>query len=142
MQDITERKLAEEQLIKHRRHLEELVAERTESLNKEREGFISMLIHDLKGPLVPIIGFTNRLIKKKRTQEETEKSLNIIQESAQKLLETIERNSKDLRRKFALQSFNPKEVNLKDILVSVKTKNRVSYSLFFFSLTLAIGSSQ
>ena len=52
--DITERKRAEEELDRHREHLEELVAQRTEELarsNKDLEQFAYVASHDLQEPL-------------------------------------------------------------------------------------------
>lgn len=113
IEDITERK-----------HLEELVELRTEALNIQREQFISVLIHDLKGPLVPMLGFTKRLIEgKAKSQEDSIAYLKIIHESSQELLTTIENTSRDLREKLVLKSFNPEELNFKDILLSIVTKS-------------------
>ncbi len=138
---IIERKQSEEELINYRDHLEELVKERTnelseaienlkneikerkqaqEALNKQRERFISVLIHDLKGPLVPIMGYIKRLIDgKAKSNEDTMRILKIAQDSSQNLLQIIEGTSKDLRDKSALQSFSPEEVEFNDILLSV-----------------------
>ncbi len=117
---IIERKQAEEELKKHRDHLEDLVKERTDALNKQREKFISVLIHDLKGPLVPIMGYNRRLIEgKAKTQEDRMRIFKITQEASQNLLKVIENTSKDLRRKSLFQSFRPEDVDLREILTSV-----------------------
>ncbi len=138
---IIERKQSEEELKNYRDHLEELVKERTnelseavenlkneikerrqaqEALNEQRERFISVLIHDLKGPLVPIIGYIKRLINgKAKTIEDTMRILKIAEDASQNLLHIIESTSKDLRDKAALQSFSPKEVEFNDILLTI-----------------------
>ncbi len=71
IQDISQRRLAEEELRKHRDHLEELVAQRTETLqginadleatNAELEAFAYTVSHDLRNPLTSILGFAEVL---------------------------------------------------------------------------------
>ncbi len=91
-----------------------------EALNRQREQFISVLIHDLKGPLVPIQGYIKRLLDGKvKSEEDRERILEIVQEASQNLLQAIEYTSKGLRDKSVLQSFNPKEVDLCEILTLV-----------------------
>ncbi len=78
--DVTDRKRAEQELRHHRRHLEELVRERTarleeavtdleaknaemETKNAEMERFTYTISHDLKSPLITIRGFLGLLEK-------------------------------------------------------------------------------
>ncbi len=64
VQDITERKLAENELVNYRDHLEKLVRQRTvqlEDINKDLEAFAYSISHDLRAPLRHINGFANIL---------------------------------------------------------------------------------
>jgi signal transduction histidine kinase len=89
--------------------------------NKQRETFISVLIHDLKGSLTPILGFTKRLIEGKDNSEEDKiETLNMIYESAQNIFQIINNTSRALKKKITIQSsFDPKEVVFNDFLLSV-----------------------
>ena len=103
--------------------LRQEIAERRQvqqAFNEQRDKFLSVLIHDLKGPLIPVMCFTKRLIDgKARSEEDIMINLKTIQASSQELLKTIEVTSKDLKEKLALESFNPGEVDLRDMLLSV-----------------------
>jgi signal transduction histidine kinase len=91
-----------------------------EALNKQKDTFFSLLVHDLKGPLIPILGFTKRLIDGKvKSEEDTLRNLKTIQDSAGELLKTIEKKSNALKEKRTDQAFIPEEVNVRDVLLSV-----------------------
>jgi signal transduction histidine kinase len=110
----------EKELDLYRFHLEELIEERTGDLNDQRKRFISVLIHDLKGPLVPLIGFSQKLISKKALGEEkTGEYARAIHEASMKLAATIDRISDDLRGGCLHYSFDRKIFNLGELLASV-----------------------
>lgn len=110
----------EEELEEYRHNLEELIEWRTGEVNDQRERFISVLIHDLKGPLVPIIGFSRLLMTKKKLREEKiAEYAKAIHESSTKLETTIERISQDLREKRLAYSFDKEPFDIEDLLCSV-----------------------
>ncbi|MCK5136313.1 MAG: PhnD/SsuA/transferrin family substrate-binding protein [Bacteroidales bacterium] len=78
--DITKRMHVEEELKKHREHLEEMVKERTQEL----EGFSYSISHDLRAPLRAINGFSEILSDdyKDKLDEEAKRLLNIIRKNS------------------------------------------------------------
>jgi len=106
--DITESKQAEEELRKHREHLEELVKERTSELERKSRGleqaniklqgldrlksmFIASMSHELRTPLNSIIGFTGIILQGMTGEvtEEQQKQLTMVKNSAKHLLALI-----------------------------------------------------
>lgn len=93
--DITERKRIEQELDRHREHLEELVDERTTELravNKELETFSYSVSHDLRAPLRSIDGFSMALLEDyaDKIDEEGQDYLNRVRKSAQTMSDLID----------------------------------------------------
>ena len=106
--DITERKRAEEELRQYREHLEDLVRDRTQELEKRtqqletanirlREAdrlksvFLASMSHELRTPLNSIIGFTGIMLMGMtgKLSEEQHKQLMMVKNSANHLLGLI-----------------------------------------------------
>lgn len=104
----TERKRAEEELRKHREHLEELVKERTSELEEKtaeleranihlqeadrlKSVFLASMSHELRTPLNSIIGFTGIILMGMvgEISEEQRKQLTMVKNSANHLLSLI-----------------------------------------------------
>jgi len=97
--DITAHKLAQQELERHRHHLEELVGERTRALsvavaqaqaaNQAKSVFLANMSHELRTPLHSVIGFSRLLADAAHMLPEDRRNLGIIHGSGQHLLVLI-----------------------------------------------------
>ena len=99
LSDISQRRLAEQELTRHRDHLEELVAERTLELNQARlraEGanqsksrFLATMSHEFRTPLNAILGFAQLLQMDASLSMPQQGKINLIRDSGEHLLSLI-----------------------------------------------------
>ena len=83
-------------------------------LDKLKDEFISVASHELKTPLVPIIGYTDLLLKKADSQ--TRKKLQIILESAMDEKKLVDDLLKISRLETGTMKFEMKEFQIKDLI--------------------------
>lgn len=89
-------------------------------LNDQREKFISVLLHDLKNPLIPMAYYSKKILDGKITSEEVKMAkIEVMHQSSEDLLTIITNTSNALRQKSLLETFNPEMVDLKKIIILV-----------------------
>lgn len=99
IQDITERKLAEQELREHRDHLAELVKagtaelsfakEEAEAANRAKSEFLANMSHELRTPLNAIMGYAQILGMEENLTASQRDQISIIRSSGEQLLSLI-----------------------------------------------------
>ncbi|WP_342114073.1 ATP-binding protein [Pseudoduganella sp. OTU4001] len=97
--DVTDATESEQELRRHRSHLEELVAERTAALsvavteaqaaNRAKSVFLSTMSHELRTPLNSVIGFSRLMAHSASMSADEKRNMAIIHRSGQHLLTLI-----------------------------------------------------
>ncbi len=99
LSDISERRAAEQELTRHRDHLEELVAERTaelsqaklraEAASQSKSRFLATMSHEFRTPLNAILGFSQLLQMDASLNASQIGKVNLIRDSGDHLLSLI-----------------------------------------------------
>ncbi len=99
MLDISERHKIEQQLREYQDHLQELVYQRTQQLEKAKmqaeyanhakSVFLANMSHELRTPLIAILGFSQLMERDERLPEDVQRNLTTINKSGQHLLSLI-----------------------------------------------------
>ena len=111
--NLTDQKIAEEIVKKQNNDLTKL--------NADKDRFISILAHDLKGPFNNIIGFLDLIMEGLRETplDETENRLKIVNQSAARVYNLLEDLLTWTRAQSGNSPFNPEELDLESICSDV-----------------------
>ena len=105
IRDITDRKQAEQELIKAKENAEES--------NRLKTAFLQNISHEIRTPMNAIIGFSRMLIKPDVSEEKLKSFLNIIIQSAEQLLSIVT----DIITISALET-NQEKINIQKVCIN------------------------
>jgi len=127
--DVTEQKTAEQELRRHRIHLEDLVTERTNALsvavrqaqaaNQAKSIFLANMSHELRTPLNSVIGFSRLMADSKHMLPEEKRNLAIIHRSGEHLLTLINAILELSRIEAGRATLQTEAVRIDDVLQEV-----------------------
>jgi len=97
--DVTQQLAAEQELLRHRSNLEELVAERTvalsvavgeaEAANRSKSSFLANMSHEIRTPMNVILGYSQLLSRDRTLSEQQRRKIEIILSSGNHLLSLL-----------------------------------------------------
>lgn len=120
IRDISERKLAEKEILERENQLREL--------NATKDKFFSIITHDLKSPFTSIIGFSELLADKilRKDYDETLEFANIIHESSWRVMDLLTNLVEWSRIQTGRMEFNPERTDIITIIKEVAGLTRDS----------------
>ncbi|MDR1462529.1 MAG: response regulator, partial [Azoarcus sp.] len=149
--DISLRKKSEQELAAHRKHLGELVRQRTEELtvardqaeaaSRSKSAFLANMNHELRTPLNAVIGFSRLMEKDASLSPENRRTVAIINHSGQHLLTLINDVLELSKIEAGKMTMRPEEVDLAELLKQVTEMMRLRAEERGLRLSLAAESA-
>jgi PAS domain S-box-containing protein len=109
--DITEKKIYQESL--------KAAKEKAEHSNKIKSSFLSNISHEIRTPLNGILGTTENILLNRKEDKALVSQLEIIQESGERLLKTINSILDLSKIESSKFEFNPERINLNEYLAKL-----------------------